>query len=96
MVTERKRKVTKDYEEIKMKLPEFAAKYTLNDFLWARTAVASRQFLLKIDNKLTSGLVPIADMLNHKVSFITLIALITSHTRLALVCLCLSSYGVIV
>lgn len=39
---------------------------TLSDFLWARLAVSTRVFSLDIGGRKTEGLVPLADMLNHR------------------------------
>ena len=50
LVAERKRRITKDYDALSAGLPqeEFGGKFSLLDFMWARTAVASRQFLIKV------------------------------------------------
>jgi len=46
-------------------VPEFG-QYTHEDFVWARLVVITRIFGLVIEGNKTDGLVPYADMLNHK------------------------------
>lgn len=55
-----------EYDNIRRACPEFA-KYTHEEFVWARLVVITRIFGMAIDNNKTDGLVPYADMLNHKV-----------------------------
>jgi len=45
--------------------PELA-RYTYREFVWARLAVITRIFGLEINGLQTDGLVPMADMLNHR------------------------------
>lgn len=51
-----------EYEGIKSILD---IPYTFHEFVWARTVVITRVFGYKRDNKQESGLVPVADMINH-------------------------------
>jgi len=44
---------------------DFASIATLDEFLWARMVVASRNFGIVVDGVRTDALVPYADMLNH-------------------------------
>ena len=46
-------------------IPSFA-QYELDEFIWARLVVITRVFGLTINGVKTDGLVPMADMLNHK------------------------------
>jgi len=55
----------REYENIKRAVPEFG-RYTHWEFVWARLVVITRIFGLVIKGKKTDGLVPYADMLNHK------------------------------
>ena len=54
-----------EYENIVRAFPEFT-KFSHRDFVWARLAVITRIFGLEINGVQTDGLVPMADMLNHK------------------------------
>lgn len=49
-----------------MAVPQFN-KFALDDFVWARLVVITRIFGININKKKTDGLVPYADMLNHKI-----------------------------
>jgi histone-lysine N-methyltransferase SETD3 len=64
-ISERLDSLSKEYEAIKRGVPEFA-RHTLWDFIWARLVVITRIFGLVIKGRKTDGLVPYADMLNHK------------------------------
>jgi histone-lysine N-methyltransferase SETD3 len=55
----------REYENIRRHVPEFG-RYTLDEFVWARLVVITRIFGLVIEGNKTDGLVPYADMLNHK------------------------------
>lgn len=66
MIDDRKESLKAEYDGIVKHVPEFA-KYSLDDFIWARLAVITRIFGLKIRGHKTDGLVPMADMLNHKI-----------------------------
>ena len=63
-IEDRKRNMRADYEEIARVAPEFR-RFSLEDFMWARMVVASRNFGISIDGRRTDALVPYADMLNH-------------------------------
>ena len=54
-----------EYENIKAHVPEFG-QFTHAEFVWARLVVITRIFGLVIHGTKTDGLVPYADMLNHK------------------------------
>lgn len=55
-----------EYDNIRRAVPEFA-KFTHEEFVWARLVVITRIFGMAINGNKTDGLVPYADMLNHKV-----------------------------
>jgi len=55
----------KEYDNIRRAVPEFG-QFTHEEFVWARLVVITRIFGLVIDGNKTDGLVPYADMLNHK------------------------------
>lgn len=55
-----------EYDNIRRAVPEFS-KFTHEEFVWARLVVITRIFGMAIDSNKTDGLVPYADMLNHKV-----------------------------
>lgn len=54
-----------EYDNICRYVPEFAS-FTHDEFVWARLVVITRQFGVTVDGVETDGLVPYADMLNHK------------------------------
>ena len=54
-----------EYDNIKAVVPTFA-RFSHDDFVWARLVVITRIFGLVINGVKTDGLVPYADMLNHK------------------------------
>jgi histone-lysine N-methyltransferase SETD3 len=55
----------REYDNIRRAVPEFAA-FSHEQFIWARLVVITRIFGLVIQGNKTDGLVPYADMLNHK------------------------------
>lgn len=55
----------REYDSIRRAVPAFA-KFTHVDFVWARLVVITRIFGLVIEGNKTDGLVPYADMLNHR------------------------------
>lgn len=55
----------REYDNIYKAVPAFA-KFTHEEFVWARLVVITRIFGLVIEGNKTDGLVPYADMLNHK------------------------------
>eukprot|EP00457_Paulinella_chromatophora_P007097 gb/GEZN01007117.1/.p1 GENE.gb/GEZN01007117.1/~~gb/GEZN01007117.1/.p1 ORF type:complete len:382 (-),score=60.05 gb/GEZN01007117.1/:181-1326(-) len=62
---ERRQSLKVEYDEICKHVPEFK-QFTLQEFTWARLVVITRIFGIKIGTRKTCGLVPLADMLNHK------------------------------
>ncbi|GMH52134.1 hypothetical protein TrST_g4232 [Triparma strigata] len=64
-ISDRKEAITEDYNLITSVCPELSSIATLQDFMWARMCVCSRNFGLLINGLRTSALVPHADMLNH-------------------------------
>merc|ERR1712003_301953 len=54
-----------EFEALCGAVPEYS-RFSLNDFIWARLVVITRIFGLVIDDIKTDGLVPMADMLNHR------------------------------
>ena len=65
LINNRKKSIIRDYNDIEKVIPELGEKFSLDDFMWCRTIVGSRNFGLKIDGKQTTTMVPLADMLNH-------------------------------
>eukprot|EP01083_Nonionella_stella_P141743 437319_1 len=64
-IRDRIRSLYAEYENICEYVPDFKC-YTYEEFVWARLVVITRIFGLVIDGTKTDGLVPMADMLNHK------------------------------
>lgn len=64
-IAERRETLRLEYENICRYVPEFS-RHGVDAFVWARLVVITRIFGLYIDNQKTDGLVPYADMLNHK------------------------------
>lgn len=64
-IADRKEDLLAEYENICKYLPDFK-QYPYREFVWARLAVITRIFGLVINGNKTDGLVPMADMLNHK------------------------------
>merc|ERR1719250_261191 len=54
-----------EYDNICENVPQFK-RFPHKDFVWARLVVITRIFGMVIDGIKTDGLVPMADMLNHK------------------------------
>lgn len=66
MLKQRQYVLEKEYNSFVSALPKYT-KYALSDFIWAKTAVLTRVFGFKSrDENSKEGLVPMADMLNHK------------------------------
>lgn len=61
----RKQQLEQDYKSICSLEPEFS-RFSLRDFTWGRLVTITRIFGFDIKGLKTSGLVPLADMLNHK------------------------------
>jgi len=64
-ISDRIDSLRKEYDNIRRAIPAFN-KFHLEDFVWARLVVITRIFGLVIESNKTDGLVPYADMLNHK------------------------------
>jgi len=64
-MADRKEDLEAEYDNICKYVPEFK-QYSHREFVWARLAVITRIFGLVINGNKTDGLVPMADMLNHK------------------------------
>jgi histone-lysine N-methyltransferase SETD3 len=64
-ISDRIDSLRREYDNIRKAVPEFNA-FSAEDFVWARLVVITRIFGLMINNVKTDGLVPYADMLNHK------------------------------
>jgi len=64
-ISDRVDSLRREYENIRRGVPEFG-QYSHWEFVWARLVVITRIFGLVIKGKKTDGLVPYADMLNHK------------------------------
>lgn len=64
-IEDRKNSLKQEFESICLGVPEFD-KFKLEEFIWARLVVITRIFGLVVKGKKTDGLVPYADMLNHK------------------------------
>jgi len=65
MIANRKISLKMEYDAIANHCPEFARFHHL-EFFWARLAVITRIFGFEIMGRKIDGLVPMADMLNHK------------------------------
>ena len=64
-IADRQEAIESDYKLILSVCPALAKYASLQDFMWARMCVCSRNFGLIINGVRTSALVPYADMLNH-------------------------------
>ncbi len=61
----RQKSIIKDYEKLGEIIPGFKDKHTIDEFIWVRTVVGSRNFGITIDNVHRVALVPLSDFLNH-------------------------------
>jgi histone-lysine N-methyltransferase SETD3 len=61
---ERRAAIRNDYDQIVRVWPSFA-KFSFEEFAWARMIACSRNFGIVVNGLRTSALVPFADMLNH-------------------------------
>ena len=61
----RKKMLSNEYQEICALSDLFSNEISLEDWLWARSIVASRNFSISVNGDNQSALVPLADMLNH-------------------------------
>jgi histone-lysine N-methyltransferase SETD3 len=64
-IADRVESLAAEYDTLCRALPAFRA-HSYADFVWARLAVITRIFGLQVGGVKTDGLVPYADMLNHK------------------------------
>jgi histone-lysine N-methyltransferase SETD3 len=64
-IAERKENLRLEYDNLCRYIPSFA-QFDFDAFVWARLVVISRIFGITVNGKKTDGLVPLADMLNHK------------------------------
>jgi histone-lysine N-methyltransferase SETD3 len=64
-IAERKESLRLEYDNLCRYIPS-VAQFAFDDFVWARLVVISRIFGITVKGKKTDGLVPLADMLNHK------------------------------
>jgi len=64
-IHDRKESLRIEFENLWTHVPEFR-RFTHKEFVWARLVVITRIFGLMIGKVKTDGLVPLADMLNHK------------------------------
>lgn len=61
--------LTQQYETLSQLVPEFSKSFSLEDFLWARSAIATRVFgwhLPGLPQENTDFMVPMGDMFNHR------------------------------
>jgi histone-lysine N-methyltransferase SETD3 len=65
MIERQKQQLTGDYQRLRRRVPHFAG-FTYREFVWARLAVASRIFSFQTGGGKVYGLVPLADLLNHR------------------------------
>jgi len=64
-IQERHSSLRAEYNTLVKNVPMYAD-FSYDDFVWARLVVITRIFGMVIDGNKTEGLVPMADMLNHK------------------------------
>ncbi len=64
-IASRKKMLTKEYNEIASKSKLFKNTISLNDWMWVRSIVGSRNFSVNVNGIQHSAMVPLADMLNH-------------------------------
>ena len=64
-IHDRKLNIKADYDAIVSVAPQFGDEFSLQEFLWCRTAVGSRNFGITINGVKRTTMVPFADMLNH-------------------------------
>lgn len=66
MIDKEIRDISKDYLTICQEIPEFKNKFTLEQYKEARTMVKSKAISMEIEGTQTRGLIPFADLFNHK------------------------------
>jgi histone-lysine N-methyltransferase SETD3 len=64
MIKKRQQSFLEDYQTIIKVCPEFK-RWSIKEFLWARTIVGSRNFGININGVSRTAMVPLSDMLNH-------------------------------
>ena len=64
-IEDRKANIAADYNAVCRCCPDFGERHTLEDFLWCRTAVGSRNFGITVNGVKRTTMVPFSDMLNH-------------------------------
>jgi len=64
-IQDRHNSLQSEYDALVQNVPMYAD-FPYDDFVWARLVVITRIFGMVIDGNKTEGLVPMADMLNHK------------------------------
>lgn len=64
-IQDRKINIKADYDAVCRCCPDFGERHTLEDFLWCRTAVGSRNFGITVNGVKRTTMVPFSDMLNH-------------------------------
>lgn len=62
----RKENIRKDWELLCEKIPDFVETYNFESFVYFRKLISSRVFGIEIDGLHTGGMVPFADMINHR------------------------------
>jgi histone-lysine N-methyltransferase SETD3 len=67
----KKAEIEEDFKGILSLSPELKPLLSYEKFVWARMIVSSRIFGMVINGRKTDALVPIADMLNHKMPKLT-------------------------
>lgn len=64
-ILDRRRALAAEHQDLCRCVPGFA-RFSLDEFVWARVAVVTRVFGIEIRGEKTDALVPMADMLNHR------------------------------
>jgi len=65
-IEERIDDLKREWENLSRYVPEFVKQHSYDEFVWARMVVITRVFGITVRGLNTDGLVPMADMLNHK------------------------------
>jgi histone-lysine N-methyltransferase SETD3 len=64
-IKQQRESLEEEYQNILSHVPEFG-RFSVGEFMWARHVVITRIFGMVINGLKTEGLVPLADLLNHK------------------------------
>ena len=64
-INARKNMLSREYSDLCVLSQLFSREISLEDWMWARSIVGSRNFSINIDGIQKSAMVPLADMLNH-------------------------------